>query len=455
MLKDVTNISAALSVLSPKKRLTIDDSEQLPKRRRTKPNSSKSVLEAQALANHKRALEQNHKGIAGLQCGFFYMRAPKSPGNKTPTKYAALATGPIDAAQFETDLGETKQFRPCVPEGLSPGGRVISVKTPKGTELPLTLDLGAIRVFSSEKTKVKRNEIDPAVIPTDNAVVTPPRANYKTQYLRLGENLRSSKKRKHGQSDIMHRKGLSVKNASATKVAERAGIALAEERYEWLHLICHRMKGAQNKDNLVAGTFHANTLMIPVEAYLPHLKKYIHSEVSLHVSAELIPNTHIAKTIHYVIRIEQPDGSPTKEIAFKFDALLATAPSRRIKIAVDVYMQNLLKQEQLEQCAVELALERLSAQVAEDMDLAPILSEEDTSEMSLMDDDLCFFDNEDRLIPCRLDFSGEPSEALSSDDFRTVPEEYQSLSYEVDDFQFISVDSAFTDASLSEVRFFP
>lgn len=446
MLKDVTD---SLPVLPDSKRPITDDSEQLPKRRRS---LSKSVLETQALENHAHAIEQNQKGIAGLQCGFFYMRTPKTPEKKTPTKYAVRATGPIDEMQFETDLSETNQFRPCIPDAHSPGGSVVSVKTPNGTKLPLTLDLGVIRVFSNAKTAAKRDEINPGLISTDNSVVTPPRATSKTQHLRLSENdhYRSSEKRKRGQNDIMHRKGTSVKEASATKVAQRAGIAMDAERFEWLHLICHRMKGelGQNKENLVAGTFHANTLMIPVEAHLPHLKKYLHSEVSLHVSAELIPNTHIARTIHYIIRIEQPEGLPAKEIAFKFDALLATAPSRCIKKVVDIYMLNLLEREQLEQYAIDLALERISAQFAEEMDLDTSSSEEDdvrrTLDFSSESSETLFTDDDESpLFPRRLDFSDESSEASSSkNDALTLDIEFQALFADIEDLKFISVDSA-------------
>lgn len=58
-----------------------------------------------------------------------------------------------------------------------------------------------------------------------------------------------------------------VMGMSALNYAESVGFPNADSmNWEWLHLIGHAMGGADHPDNLVAGTYDANTAMIPLES---------------------------------------------------------------------------------------------------------------------------------------------------------------------------------------------
>lgn len=86
---------------------------------------------------------------------------------------------------------------------------------------------------------------------------------------------------------------------SAAKYAASCDPAYANARWEWLHLVGHALGGRNEIRNLVAGTFDANSGMIPVEqAVLAEQKNLKLGEaIEYHVRATLIPGTHVATEI--------------------------------------------------------------------------------------------------------------------------------------------------------------
>lgn len=103
---------------------------------------------------------------------------------------------------------------------------------------------------------------------------------------------------------------------NATNYVRAAGILPEDHKCEWLHCVAYSLigKDSQAIDNLVAGSFHANTNMMMIEDSLGYLVKQYKNGVTLTVNVDLIPETHIARTIQY--KIETPDET----MIFDFDA---------------------------------------------------------------------------------------------------------------------------------------
>lgn len=81
-----------------------------------------------------------------------------------------------------------------------------------------------------------------------------------------------------------------VMNGSATKYATATDLFVEGLKWEWLHLVAHEIAGAESQciDNLVAGTYHANTNMIFVERELAFLAKHYPQGFTLKVTAHLM-----------------------------------------------------------------------------------------------------------------------------------------------------------------------
>lgn len=296
-----------------------------------------NIEQKEQLKLHKQYLENT--STAKTKVGFFSQRTPKSPPKEN--KYCVI---PIDTKNIDVE----KFFKDVQHDDLSRPGKLTPkkehVETPGGSILTKFLDLGVFVVYSDKNSTIEHKKIDPNTILEDRVVVTPPRTGKKVQTLQFDSEEEEKCKRSEclSQHEVMRREGVPVGHASATQIGLRAGIISEEERCEWLHLICFMLlrKRAQSEDNLVIGTFHANTTMIPVEEHLPNLKKYFGKNITLSVSADLIQGTHIVKRmINYVIKIEQPEGLPPIEIKFEFDALQKTASTRRVKKFIDIFMQ--------------------------------------------------------------------------------------------------------------------
>ncbi|MEL6181665.1 MAG: hypothetical protein AAFS10_22085, partial [Myxococcota bacterium] len=81
-----------------------------------------------------------------------------------------------------------------------------------------------------------------------------------------------------------------------------------EGKYEWLHLVGSSLGGVNLPGNLVAGSYDANTEMIPFEQRVAVWKnKEPFVPVQITVSAALVPGTYIAQSIDF--RAERTDGA--------------------------------------------------------------------------------------------------------------------------------------------------
>lgn len=100
-------------------------------------------------------------------------------------------------------------------------------------------------------------------------------------------------------------------NTSASNAAGRASKAAADSRhhYEWLHLKGDSLGGLVAANNLVAGSYHANTEMIPLESAIRAAQdRGRHMEIC--VTAFCVAGTDVANRINYKV---WKDGSKVYE----------------------------------------------------------------------------------------------------------------------------------------------
>lgn len=92
-----------------------------------------------------------------------------------------------------------------------------------------------------------------------------------------------------------------VMGCSAKDYATREyGAEWASDRdWEWLHIIAHSLGGADHQDNLVAGTYNANTEMIPYESTIRNLTQIASNArpVIANWTVDVYPGTRIAIAI--------------------------------------------------------------------------------------------------------------------------------------------------------------
>ncbi len=100
--------------------------------------------------------------------------------------------------------------------------------------------------------------------------------------------------------------------------------------WEWLHLVSFKMGGIDNlpqqSDNLVAGTYECNSLMISLEEAIKDLVLIDGLTLSVAVDAKCYPGTHVGTLIDYRGYYQK---SLTEEIAFDchFNPLVHVNPS--------------------------------------------------------------------------------------------------------------------------------
>ncbi len=81
-----------------------------------------------------------------------------------------------------------------------------------------------------------------------------------------------------------------VMSGKAGEYAAATNLFVKDLKWEWLHLVAHQIAGneSQHPNNLVAGTYHANTLMIFVERELNQLAKRYPQGFTLEIKAHLM-----------------------------------------------------------------------------------------------------------------------------------------------------------------------
>lgn len=172
----------------------------------------------------------------------------------------------------------------------------------------------------------------------------------KTQSVHVTQNLinkTAAQKRKNdgrrivSQHYVMAAPGVSEKEASATNYAQSlyTSVTVKNIRWEWLHLVMHAVLGdaAQNQDNLVAGTYHANTNMILAENNIPFLANKYPEGFSLIIDSTLEPDTHIAKEINYSIK------TPDVTLPLNFNAKETRQPHSAFNTYMKEFVANLVE----------------------------------------------------------------------------------------------------------------
>jgi phage tail protein X len=89
---------------------------------------------------------------------------------------------------------------------------------------------------------------------------------------------------------------------SASRTAGRPSKAggSSKHHYEWLHLVGRSLGGTMSRANLVAGSFHANTEMIPLENEIYKAAQAGHT-MDVCVTAFCVAGTDIANRINYKV----------------------------------------------------------------------------------------------------------------------------------------------------------
>lgn len=163
--------------------------------------------------------------------------------------------------------------------------------------------------------------------------------NFKKQIAFITEDsLKKVKKEKEKNEGKRLQSQERVTGVSANKYIRATKLFDNEMKWEWLHLVAHMMQGeaSQNVKNLVGGNYHANTNMIPVESLIPYLAKQYPSGFKLEIWADLIPGTHIAKTIKYLIKTDD------FTLPFEFDAQAVNKPHASLQPYVDGFVKSVV-----------------------------------------------------------------------------------------------------------------
>lgn len=228
---------------------------------------------------------------------------------------AGLDKNDLENIQFG-DVTPNRPVKTIIYDGSSP----IAIKTPGQTVLPRTASIGAATMFANTRKELFSKQEEPTISPIatefyaseeyknikkiTNQINKIQKTTITSDSLKKvkKECIDSGKKRSTSQNAQMVEIGAPAKNGSANKYVDSLKLYDGKIRCEWLHLVAYSFigKAGQHADNLVAGSEHANTQMMSVEKQVKKLAK-IYKEVNIIVTADLIPNTHVAKKINFLI----------------------------------------------------------------------------------------------------------------------------------------------------------
>lgn len=317
-----------------------------PKDKEWKPNQSV----------RKKTPKQSQGGLMAMRANSHSV-VKKDDGQYTPRRRAVRVRDgsdiftPDSKATFQSSLGDHLQdhlggYRSHVVDESELGlGTPQGVKTPGGTQLRLDRKIGPLAFYSndsqedaSESSQNERNsvQLDPAFYAsTQYAAIKniQENAKHKVAFITKKSLSRtqssykaSGYKRIRSQNQEMASSSSQSRTASATDYAEAAQLYSGKVRWEWLHLVAYAIQGPESQDvgNLVAGTQHANTDMMFVEGIIPYLASQYPDGFTLEIDADLLPDTHIATKITYVIKTDE------FTLAFDFDPQVETKPHKDI-----------------------------------------------------------------------------------------------------------------------------
>lgn len=233
----------------------------------------------------------------------------------------------------------------------------VAVQTPKGTILPRVTRCGVLSLFSNDpnakpvidfhpktklinETKFYASEAFDSIKESEsNSKAQSTTITHKQLEKRRMEDLKNKFRRSISQNKIMAKSGVPERKGSATDYTLTTKLFDKDLRWEWLHLVAHMINGANSQDseNLVAGTAYANTEMMFAEATLNYLARVYPDGFNLSVRATLIPGTHIATAIYYMIK------TPDFEIPFEFNTQTSNRPHINFQSYYNYLIEELVR----------------------------------------------------------------------------------------------------------------
>lgn len=214
--------------------------------------------------------------------------------------------------------------------------------TPHGTRMKAYTEIGPFRCYRADLTTTpQRTNTHPALKSNNAEEIKNQLAPSITKKISASFNLQdikrvnTQKKKQGNQRKISQGRVVSSTSriASATKIAKKYGITSAKyQRFEWTHLIAYRFLGekGQAPKNLILATKECNSLMMIFEEAVSDLCKILQkkeSKLTLNVSADTIPGTHIGTCIHYHIVSEELN----LDLKVKFDPQLTVKPTKNLE----------------------------------------------------------------------------------------------------------------------------
>jgi hypothetical protein len=162
------------------------------------------------------------------------------------------------------------------------------------------LGAGAVAVGSGLATRAGRwayDWVDWAVTGVGENVVT---TNFE-HYVR-GETMKSTGMKLIGAEGTRGNANTTM-GMSASVRAGRPPKADASSRhhYEWLHLLGRSLGGEMDPANFVAGSYHANTEMIPLENVIRQAANDVNTKMQVCITAFCVAGTDIANRINYKV----------------------------------------------------------------------------------------------------------------------------------------------------------
>lgn len=182
-------------------------------------------------------------------------------------------------------------YRQCDFSSPSPNSkRPRQARTPRGTILGERIDLGSIVIYlGSSNSGMISQEVQSKICEVFANCTEKDFSHFITP---------SDIEAASSQSRSSQEK---VAGLKASKAAEISGIEISGKQiWHWMHLIAFFMigKNSQTKENLVAGTKHANFRHLFVELEVPYLLKFFPEGIT--VSGKVIENEHhVAKSMQY------------------------------------------------------------------------------------------------------------------------------------------------------------
>jgi hypothetical protein len=216
-------------------------------------------------------------------------------------------------------------------------GTPVKVSTPGKTCYFKKKNVGSILFFSNMAPVIEREpvtEIDEENELFDSRAYQSVKAcdsDIKRQILHITpEHIRAiarersrAGRRPISQNQVMKKTKGKAKDASATLYAGATELFSKDQKWEWLHMLAYAILGklGQDADNLVCGSFDANTDMIFAEAEINKMVAAYPNGFDLEVIARMVKGTQLCHKIEYIFHTDD------FTLPFVFDAQTSVIPS--------------------------------------------------------------------------------------------------------------------------------